>query len=292
MLTEWWAAAERVGFDAREAVDRYSTAAGLDLAELGCDADAETIRDTAHAQPLIVALSILSWRIYQQATGVIADLCVGHSVGEISALAIAGILTDEDAVSLAAVRGRAMAKAAAETDTTMCALVGGKREDVLTAIKEAGAVVANVNGTRQVVAAGSSERIDALSANLPRGVRAIPLSVAGAFHTEAMAPAVPAVAAAVEGLMTRSPNLVVLSNADGLEMIAGTQAAWRISEQITAPVRWDLCQVEMQRRGVTEAIELAPSGVLAGLVKRDLPGVTTKALTPTDIAPSSTETPS
>ncbi|SDZ82820.1 [acyl-carrier-protein] S-malonyltransferase [Bowdeniella nasicola] len=284
MLTQWLEFADESDFTAASHIEAWSQAADLDLVELGSHADDETLRDTKNAQPLIVALSILSWRIAQARGARIPQVVAGHSVGEIAALAIAGVISDGDAVRLAAIRGRAMAQAAAENETTMAAIVGGKRPEVLAALDAHDVTPANINGSTQVVAAGSTEAITALGENLPRGARLIPLSVAGAFHTHYMADAVPAVRNAVENLVVSNPNCTLLSNHDGAALHAGSQAVWRIVQQMTSPVRWDLCQEQLISEGVTHAIELAPAGVLAGLARRDLKGVATLALAPDNVA--------
>lgn len=246
-----------------------SDAAHLDLRALGTTADAETIRDTAVAQPLIVAASLLAWT----ALGLRPDVTAGHSVGELAALAVAGVLEPHDAVALAAARGRAMADDAAVTPTGMSAVVGGVREDVLTAIAAAGAAVANVNSKTQVVAAGTPEELARLAELAPARTRVIPLQVAGAFHTSHMTRAQEAVRAVAATLEPRDPIIPLLSNRDGEVVTDGRDALERIVSQMTSPVRWDLCSDRLAASGVTAIVELNPGGVLTGLAKRDLRGV-------------------
>lgn len=252
-------------------------AAGLDLVALGTTADADAVRDTAAAQPLIVAASLASWRaldVAPETLGVVA----GHSVGEIAAAALAGVLDADDAMSLVAVRGAAMARAAAVADTGMSAVVGGDRAEVEAAIAAAGAVVANVNAAAQVVAAGTREQLDALSVAPPPRARVVPLAVAGAFHTEHMAPAVEALAERAAALVPRDPRAALLTNADGAVVADGAEVLARLVVQVSHPVRWDACQETLVALGVTGAVELSPGGTLAGLAKRSMPGVEVVAL--------------
>ncbi|MGC5627022.1 ACP S-malonyltransferase [Georgenia sp. Z1344] len=262
-----------------------SAAADLDLADLGTNADAETIKDTALAQPLIVASSILAFRALEaRSPGLAPSVAAGHSVGELAALAVAGVLSDVDAVRLVAARGRAMADASAVTPTGMSAVVGGDAAEVTAAIEAAGLTAANVNGGGQIVAAGTLEQLAAFAEQPPAKARVVPLAVAGAFHTEHMRPALDAVAAAASGLTTADPRTALLSNRDGAEVSAGTEALARVVAQVANPVRWDLCCETILARGVTAAVELAPAGVLTRLAKRTLPGVTVRPLsTPDDL---------
>ncbi len=259
-------------------VDDLSAAAGVDLRELGTTADAETIRDTANAQPLIVAASLLSLQALLGSDTAPVGLTAGHSVGELAAAAVAGVLRPTEALTLVGVRGRAMAEAAATTPTGMSAVVGGEPEDVTATLARHGLTPANVNGGGQVVAAGTQDQLAALAEDPPARARVMPLQVAGAFHTEHMAPAVEQVRSAAATLAPADPRTALLSNADGTAVTSGTDALERIVAQVARPVRWDLCCQTMLDRGVTAVIELAPAGVLTGLARRTLPGVQTLAL--------------
>ena len=277
---------------AGEFLEELSAAADLDLRRLGTTADAETIKDTQVAQPLIVATSLLSARALQDRLGRSDQnrpsdqqgrsdwigVTAGHSVGEYAAVALAGILSPADAVSLVATRGQAMAEAAAQEPTGMSAVVGGKPEEVQQALDARDLVGANVNGGGQVVAAGRLSDLEALGQEPPARARVIPLAVAGAFHTRFMAPAVETVRAAAAGLQPQDPQVRCLSNADGGPLTSGAQALDRLVTQISTPVRWDLCQATMLDDGVDAAIELAPGGVLTGLARRGMRGVQTVAL--------------
>lgn len=262
-------------------LEGMSDAARLDLRALGTTADAQAIKDTSVAQPLIVAASLLSWAALDLP---LPDVAAGHSVGELAALAVARVLSPLDAVALAGVRGRAMADAAALQPTGMSAVVGGDRAAVLEAITAAGAETANVNSAGQVVAAGSPEQLAALAANPPARARVIPLAVAGAFHTRHMAPAQAVVRDAVAALRPADPATTLLSNRDGLPVTTGAEALERIVAQITSPVRWDLCSAYLQEHAAAGIVELCPGGVLTGLAKRELRGVPAVAITsPGDI---------
>jgi [acyl-carrier-protein] S-malonyltransferase len=281
---------------AAELLATWSGVVGQDLAAHGTTSDAETIRDTAVAQPLLVASALLSYRALVAAgtsrrldevdvstfTG--ADAVAGHSVGEFGAAAIAGVLTGVEALSLVAVRGAAMARAAASTPTGMSAMLGGDPEEVLARLAELGLTPANVNGAGQVVAAGTLDALAELAAAPPTRTRVVPLQVAGAFHTTHMAPAVAELAARAATIRPRDPRVALMSNADGALVTSGTEAVDRLVAQVANPVRWDLCQATMQEMGVTALLEVAPAGVLTGLARRTLPGVETVAVkSPADL---------
>lgn len=279
---------------AADRLSAFAEASGVDLPRHGTVSDADTIRDTAVAQPLIVAASLLAFRALldgRPATEVV-DVTAGHSVGELAAAAVAGVLTDDGAVGLVSHRARSMAAAAAAEPTGMAAVVGGDPEAVLAAIEAAGLYPANVNGGGQVVAAGSRDALAAFVAAPPARARVIPLQVAGAFHTPYMQAAQEEFAPVAASWDAHDPVLPLLSDADGAAYPAhhgcpfgrGREVLHRLAEQVVAPVRWDLCQQTLAAMGVTGLIELAPAGVLTGLARRGLPGVETVALsTPDDL---------
>ena len=265
-----------------EQLAAFSEASGLDLVRHGTVSDADTIRDTAVAQPLIVAASLVAFG--QVAPPV--DVTAGHSVGELTAAAVAGVLSPVQAVSLVSARARAMASAAQLVATGMSAVVGGDPDEVLTAIEAAGAYPANINGGGQVVAAGSPDALARLAQAPPTRARVIPLQVAGAFHTPYMDPALEGFGAAVAAADAEPPRVLWLSDLDGRAMPDGGAAVLeRLVRQVVAPVRWDLVQQSFIELGVTGLLELAPAGVLTGLARRALPGVETLAVkTPDDLA--------
>lgn len=265
---------------ARETLARFSDAAGTDLLTHGTSSDAETIRDTAVAQPLIVAASLLSARALGLGAGAAPAgtspeqlLVAGHSVGEVPAAALAGALTEEQAMRLIRVRAWGMAEAAAATPTSMAAVVGGVEDEVRQAIADRGLTAANANGPGQIVAAGTAEAIAALEAEPPPRARVIPLPVAGAFHTEHMADAARRLDEEVASFTSDDPALPLLSNRDGEAVADGAEVLRRLVDQVTRPVRWDLCMETMAARGVTGILELLPGGTLTGLAKRGLKGV-------------------
>jgi [acyl-carrier-protein] S-malonyltransferase len=260
-----------------------SEAAGMDLTRHGTESDADTIRDTAVAQPLIVAAALATYPAVfpdgpdADAFGVAEPRTVGalagHSVGEIAAAALAGVLSPEAAMALVAERGRAMADAAAIVATGMSAVLGGDPAEVSAALDRHGLQAANLNGAGQVVAAGTLEQLAALAADPPAKARVTPLKVAGAFHTPFMAPAKDALARAAGAVRPADPVVTLLSNADGEEVRDGQAVLDRIVAQVSRSVRWDLCTARLRELGVTGLIELSPAGALAGLAKRTLPGV-------------------
>ena len=275
MLTAWLEDAEL-----KNLLTSYSSAINLDLERLGTVADADEIKDTANAQPLIVATSLIS--AHALGSDVKPSFVAGHSVGEIAAAALAATLTELDAMKLVHLRGQEMAKAAALAPAGMSAVLGGERSVVLAAIKELGLVAANDNGAGQIVAAGN---LDALSKLAPEGARVRALAVAGAFHTPFMEPAFAPLRAMAADIETSDAKISVISNRDGAVVRDGREVLDRIVNQIANPVRWDLCMQTLREQGVTGVIELAPGGTLAGLIKRAAPEIEQLALkSPADIA--------
>ncbi|MGV8978788.1 MAG: ACP S-malonyltransferase [Cellulomonas sp.] len=265
----------------------FSSAAGVDLVAHGTTSDADTIRDTAVAQPLIVSTSLIALRVIlgDRAPADVAAVTAGHSVGEFAAVAVAGVLSDDEAVALVTVRAAAMAAAARAVPTGMCAILGGDGLEVLAAIEAAGLRPANINGGGQVVAAGDLAGLERIAANPPARARVIPLKVAGAFHTPFMQSALDTFGPVAAGQHADDPHLPLLSNADGQAYSggnsgngAGAEVLRRLAQQIVVPVRWDLCQETFAALGVTGLLELAPGGVLTGLARRSLPGVETVAV--------------
>jgi [acyl-carrier-protein] S-malonyltransferase len=258
-----------------------SAVSGIDLAHYGTEADAETIRDTAIAQPLLVASGLVAALALfphpAEAFGKIGAVA-GHSVGELTAAAGARAITGEQAMVLVRERGKAMAHAAAATPTGMTAVLGGDPEEVQAALTQHGLVAANVNAEGQVVAAGTLEQLEAFAANPPAKARLMPLSVAGAFHTEHMAPAVGVLGALAKAVSTHDPRTPLISNRDGKIVHDGRDVVRRIVTQVASPVRWDLCMETMRDLGVTGLLEMPPAGTLTGIAKRALPGVATFAL--------------
>ena len=270
--------------DARAFLNSASEHAGVDLVEHGTTSDADTIRDTRVAQPLIVAASLLAWRALSRRVSLDEVGIAGHSVGEFAAAAAAGVLSDTDALALVGVRGRAMAEAATRVPTGMSAVVGGNEDEVLAKIAEHGLTPANRNGGGQIVAAGSLEALGALAADAPRGARVIALQVAGAFHTEFMQEAVPALAAAATQVTVSDPTHSLWTNADGSLVTRGQRYLELLVSQVAHPVRWDACMTSFQEHGITGLIELTPAGALTGIAKRALKGVPTVAVkTPADL---------
>ena len=258
-----------------------STVAGIDLAHYGTEADAETIRDTRIAQPLLVATGLIAaLEVFPHPADVFRQIgaVAGHSVGELAAAAGARAITAEQAMVLVRERGKAMAEAAATTATGMTAVLGGDPDEVLAAIEAQGLIPANNNGPGQIVAAGTMEQLKAFAENPPAKARLVPLSVAGAFHTEHMAPAVGHLATLARSVSTHDPRTPWISNRDGQVIQDGRQIMKRIVGQIAQPVRWDLCMETMTDLGVTGMLEMPPAGTLTGIARRALPGVETFAL--------------
>ena len=258
-----------------------STVAGLDLAHYGTEADAETIRDTRIAQPLLVATGLVAaLELFPHPADAFSQIgaVAGHSVGELTAAAGARVITAEQAMVLVRERGRAMAEASAVTPTGMTAVLGGDRDEVLARIEKHGLTAANDNGPGQIVAAGTLEQLAAFAADPPEKARVMPLSVAGAFHTEHMVPAVGHLASLARSVSVHDPRTQVISNKDGNVIHDGSEVLARIVGQIANPVRWDLCMDTMLDLGVTGILEMPPAGTLTGIAKRALKGIETFAL--------------
>lgn len=276
----------------RSALAKWSLHIDLDLERLGTTANAEEIKDTANAQPLIVATGLLGANLLiTKLSNSVGNsnagkfsVIAGHSVGEITAAAISEVISPVNAMELVRKRGLAMAKAASQVETGMSAVLGGDRNEVLQAIKEFGLVAANDNGAGQIVAAGSLDALEKLAENPPAGSRVRALAVAGAFHTEYMKSAVSEVSEFATNLKVENPKSQLLSNRDGQVVKDGADAIDRIINQISSPVRWDLCMESLVQLGITGAIELPPAGTLVGLLKRATPSIETFALkTPEDL---------
>jgi [acyl-carrier-protein] S-malonyltransferase len=275
---------------ARGLLHWWSAVSGVDLVRYGTAAGMEEIRDTAVAQPLLVAAGLLAARVlFPEGSGPgaahrVAGAVSGHSIGELTAAAVAGVFPAESALALARERGRAMAAAATAEPTGMTAVLGGEAGAVSAAIAGHGLRVATVNGAGQVVAAGTEQGLRALRERPPDGARVHPLSVAGAFHTHHMAPAAGSLARLIPGLAVTDPRTRFISNADGAVVHDAHELLHRLVTQVTGPVRWDLCMATMGELGATAVIELPPAGTLSALIRRALPSAETVALkTPDDL---------
>ncbi len=270
---------------ARDRLAAASDAAGVDLIAAGTEWDADRIRDTSVAQPLIVAAGLLSWDALLAAAPSRPAGVAGHSVGEVAALVASGVLSFDEGMRLVGIRGRAMADAAALERTGMSAVLGGDEDAVLARLSELDLTPANYNGGGQIVAAGALAPLAELAAEALKGTRVIPLQVAGAFHTRYMVPAVETLRTAAADLKPADPALTLWTNHDGATVSGGREALDLLVAQVASPVRWDLCMASFAEHGVTGIIELAPAGTLTGLAKRALRGVPTVAVkTPDDLA--------
>ncbi|GGL83865.1 ACP S-malonyltransferase [Curtobacterium citreum] len=274
----------------RDRVGAWSDAIGVDLVHHGTESDADTIKDTALAQPLIVAAGLVTAdALLADGRRALVGGVAGHSVGEFTAAAVAGILEPTDAVSLVAERGRAMADAAALKPTSMAAVLGGDPDAVAAALEQHGLVPANHNGGGQTVVAGPADGIAALASEPPAKARVVPLAVAGAFHTRYMAPAVARVAPVAAAATAHDPSLPIWTNADGSRVDDGRRFVDLMVQQIENPVHWDAVMESFAAAGVTGIIELAPAGALVGLAKRGLRGTPTVAIKTPDDLPAAVE---
>ncbi len=286
-LTPWFEFFEAdaaMGAFSAKLVAGWSERAALDLRHLGTTADADEIKDTAKAQPLLVLGGLTGAGALFAGNASAISLVAGHSVGEITAAALANVIQGDDALSLVAARGREMAKAAAGSESGMSAVLGGDREEVVAHLISLGLTPANENGAGQIVAAGSLTALAALAENPPAGSRVRALAVSGAFHTSVMQPAVSVLADLAAQIAVSDPQIQILSNKDGARVSLGREVLDRIVGQIAGAVRWDLCMQTMSDMGITGVIELPPAGTLVGLIKRAQPQIETFALkTPDDL---------
>ena len=275
----------------REHLESISDRVGIDLVTHGTTSDADTIRNTAIAQPLIVAAGVLTLRalfegreaLHSPTSGVLG--VAGHSVGEVTAAIAAGILSEADAMMFVRERGNAMAHSASLAETGMSAVVGGDEAELLAALTELGLEPANFNGGGQIVVAGDLGALEALKAAPPAGARVIPLAVAGAFHTKYMAGATTALRSVAATLQPENPKCAIFTNKDGSRVSTGAAYLDLLIGQVSRPVRWDKTMESFHAAGVTGIIELAPAGALVGLAKRALKGLPTVAVkTPDDLA--------
>jgi [acyl-carrier-protein] S-malonyltransferase len=265
----------------RSSIEGMQAASGIDLIAHGTVSDADTIRDTSVAQPLIVSAGVATLATLFDANGTVSSKIsgvAGHSVGEITAAVASGIVTAEQGIKFVKERGDAMALAAGLEPTSMAAILGGEQSVVEARLAELDLEPANYNGGGQIVAAGAAAAIGELQAEGPTGARVIPLQVAGAFHTRYMAPAVSTLAAYAAGLTVADPITKLWTNAGGRAVDSGTQFVELMVNQVKSPVRWDLCMAAMVEAGVTAMIEVSPAGTLVGLAKRSMPGVETLAI--------------
>ena len=279
MLAEWL---ELPG--AADRLAAWSQISGLDLATLGTTATAEEITDTSVTQPLVVAATLLAYEELAKRGLPAQTLVAGHSVGEIAAYAIAGVISADEAVKLAAVRGAEMAKACAVEPTGMSAVLGGDEAEVLARLEALELIPANRNAAGQIVAAGALAALEKLAEDPPAKARVRQLATAGAFHTHYMSSALEGYAAAAAEVTPADPTTTLLSNADGQPVSSGADAMDKLVAQLTRPVRWDLCTETMRKLGATAIVEFPPAGALTGIAKRELRGVATHAVkTPADL---------
>ena len=279
MLADWL---ELPGAD--EQISRWSEISGLDLARLGTTATAEEITDTAVTQPLVVATTLLAYAELAKRGVPSQTVVAGHSVGEIAAYAVAGVISPDEAVKLAAVRGSEMAKACAIEPTGMSAVLGGDEDEVLARLHALELIPANRNAVGQIVAAGAVAALEKLAEDPPAKARVRALATAGAFHTHFMGSAMDGYAAAAATVTPADPTTTLLSNADGQPVTSGTDAMEKLVAQLTRPVRWDLCTETMRKLNTGAIVEFPPAGALTGIAKRELRGVATHAVkTPADL---------
>lgn len=272
----------------RVKIERLDTLVDFDLLEAGSNWDAQQIRDTRIAQPLLFISSLISGQALTEAAGK-PDFVAGHSIGEWSACVLAGILSTTDAMRLVVARGEAMASACKTETTGLAAVLGGNRHEVLASVAEFGLAVANDNGPGQLVVGGGLQELQAYAASPPGGSRVRILEVAGAFHTDAMSSAVVAMRTLIAGITPRDADIPVISNRDGVAVTNGQQVLSQLVDQIAMPVRWDLVMNAVESLGVTSSFELCPAGTLSGILRRRLPTVSTIQInSPQEVENSST----
>ncbi len=270
----------------KEQIEKASAVLGIDLVHYGTVADADAIRDTKIAQPLIVASGIASYLTLKDSLGQALEVSAtaGHSVGEITAAYVSGVFDTDNALRFVLRRGKEMADAAAVKHSSMAAVVGGEIDAVLAHLESVGLFAANYNGAGQVVAAGSKDLIDALVASPPAGSRVIALQVAGAFHTSYMEPARLPLATFAKELSVQDPQISLWTNKDGSLVESGQKYLDLMVNQVSNPVRWDKTMESMEGANISVMVELLPAGALSGIAKRAMPNTVAIALkTPADL---------
>jgi len=241
---------------------------------VGEDPFARVDESTRFQQPAIFCASVAGWRGLSDT--VVPDVAAGHSLGELAALAAAGVLTVDDALELVVLRGRLMAEA--DDRGSMIALVGADEREAKQVAEAAGLTVANDNAPGQIVLAGDRdrfERAEEVAGEL--GKRAIRLPVAGAFHSPSMAPAVEPFRAALDDVALGEPRFTVFSCASAQPF---SDVREELAQALVRPVRWRETFSALHDAGATRFIEVGPGKVLARLAKRIVPG--TKVETPSD----------
>jgi [acyl-carrier-protein] S-malonyltransferase len=243
------------------------------IALVGEDPFPRASESTRFAQPAIFCASLAGW----DGLGLDAAAAAGHSLGELAALAAAGVLERDDALRLVVLRGELMAEA--DKVGSMLALVGASEEDAEAVAAEAGVTVANDNAPGQVVLSGPREALaKAEEAARERGRRALPLDVAGAFHSPSMEPAVAPFRAALDETELHEPAFPVFSCAS-TEPFADVRA--ELAAALTRPVRWRETVLALHDAGGRHFVEVGPGKVLARLGKRILPDCPVETPDPT-----------
>ena len=258
-----------------ELAEEASTYAERDVARLLLDADAEELKDTRNAQLCTFVTSLMVLDAVER-LGIEPSYCAGHSLGEYTALTASGALSFDDGVRLVCERAEAMHEAGIDNPGTMAAVLGLDDEDVEIACRRADndVWVANFNAPGQVVIAGSAEGVAAAGAVAKElgAKRVMPLPVSGAFHTPYMSPARDRLRKAIAEASPRDTEVPIISNVDALPHDRGQEWASLLSAQLTSPVRWKHCLLELEDQGVTDYVELGPGGVLTGMTKRSVDG--------------------
>jgi len=252
-------------------LDEASEAMGRDVV-LGCH-DEAALATTEFVQPALLACDVAAFEVMRNEAADDPVGVAGHSLGEFAALVAAGSMSLRDALELVVIRGVAMQRAGEEQPGGMTALLGigsADAEQLCEQVRRDGVlVVANENSPVQVVASGSIpaiERLEALAAQ--RKVRAVRLGVAGAFHSELMRPALPAVSEALSAIDIRDPRMSIAENVTGELVTEAGRLRELVSLQLVSPVRWDTGIRSLARAGATTFIEAGPGEVLTKLMKR------------------------
>jgi [acyl-carrier-protein] S-malonyltransferase len=270
---------------AREVFQRCDEVLRLPLSQICFQGPEELLRDTANAQPAILAVSLacLAAGLESGALQRRPAFMAGHSLGEFTALVAAGALDLEEAVSLVATRGRLMAEASRRQPGTMTAIIGLDDESLDEVCRRSGVQPCNYNSPSQAVVGGSLAAVEEASRLVKeRGGRALPLNVSGGFHTSLMAPAAEEFAAAVDGCPISDPSIPVFANSSAEPLTTAAAVRQELRQQIVRPVLWHQSVLRMASSGVNSFIEVGPGRVLTGLVKRAGLGLTAASLDSVD----------
>jgi [acyl-carrier-protein] S-malonyltransferase len=251
--------------------DRANSRLGYDLAKLCFQGPETELTNTANAQPGIFLVGWVAFQLLQEQVPTLKfDATAGLSLGEFTALAAAGAMSFEDAIHIVRQRGRFMQEACDRTHGAMAAIIGLDEAKTREVCAQAGVELANLNCPGQIVISGASDKMTAACelAKSNGARKAMPLPVAGAYHSSLMASAQPKLEAALAAIRIERPKVSVIANVTARPHEAPVDIFRRLVEQVTSPVRWEESMRYLLAQGFSRFIELGPGKALSGFMKR------------------------